>query len=101
MDPWPIFNAVMAFIDPLVVFMVLVISEVIKRLIPADGVVGTSTLPPWVNRLMPMLPLVLGMVLICVKMKCLPNVDLMIKGLVSGAVAAYLYRTYKVMILGD
>lgn len=101
MDPYTLFSQIAAFVDPVVVFVTLIITEVVKRLIPNQGVVGTSTVPSWVGRLMPLLPLVLGMVLICVKMKCVPNVDLMIKGLISGAVAAYLYRTYKVMFLGD
>lgn len=96
-----LFSQIAAFVDPIVVFITMVITEVIKRLIPNEGVVGTSSVPKWVNRLMPITPLILGMLLICVKGKCLPNVDIMIKGLVSGAVAAYLYRTYKVMILGD
>jgi hypothetical protein len=101
MDPYTIYSAVTTFIDPLVVFMVLIFTEIIKRLIPYEGVMGTTQTPAWINRLMPITPLFLGIILICIKGRCYPNIDLMIKGFVSGGAAAYLYRTYKVMILGD
>jgi hypothetical protein len=101
MDPYTIYNTVTAFIDPLVVFMTLIFTEIVKRIIPYEGVVGTNQMPKWINRLMPLTPLFLGMILICIKGRCYPNVDIMIKGFVSGGAAAYLYRTYKVMFLGD
>ena len=101
MDPYTIYSFITNYIDPLVVFMVLILTEIVKRLIPYEGVIGTTQMPAWVNRLMPLTPLLLGMILICVKGKCYPNVDLMIKGFISGGAAAYLYRTYKVMILGE
>jgi len=101
MDPWTLFNQFSQYIDWLVVIVVLILTEAVKRLIPSGGVIGTPDVPKWIGRLMPFLPLFLGVGSILVKEACVPTGAILIKGFVSGGAAAYLYRTYKVTILGE
>ncbi len=106
MDMTNILAVIWAYVDPVVVGLVIVGMEVIKRALPTpEGAASKSEVSAGITRSLPLLALLLGIGFLYLKshLGCATNVFLsvvLIKGILSGAIAAYIYRTYKVSILG-
>lgn len=93
MDIWAM---IQQYVDPLTVFVALLVTELVRRFVPG----ATETGKP-VNRVMPFVPLIVGMVALGVQSPSWYPLTWAMKGLVSGAFASYIYRAFKVVILGD
>lgn len=93
MDIWAM---IQQYVDPLTVFVVLLVTEIVRRFVPGATEAGKP-----MNRALPFVPLVLGVVVLGIQTTPFYPLSWAVKGLVSGAFASYVYRAFKVVILGD
>ena len=81
------------------------ITQFIRWILPSPEGGGKFDVNPKLYRLLPLLPLAIATIIVIVKdgifSPTMPLGDSIIKGLLSGMFASYLYRTAKVMIFGD
>jgi hypothetical protein len=92
------------------VLIAVIITQIVKYFLPTPS---TSTLTPegrtttveagkWWTRLLPFCPILIGMISCCgIEWDGKFTFADGVKGFMSGALAAYLYRTTKVTILGE
>ncbi len=96
------------YIDPVAVLLAVIFTQLIKGVIPSPpGTASKWAVGPVVNRLLPYFPVAIGIGVIVIKdvwvcdgAKPMAYDDAIIKGMISGAAGAYLYRTAKVTLFG-
>jgi hypothetical protein len=95
----------MQLVDLPAVVLSVGITQFVRWKMPSPEGGGKFDINPKLYRLLPLLPLVIATIVVIVKdgifTPSMPLEDSIIKGLLSGMAAAYLYRTAKVMIFGD
>ncbi len=96
-----ILDLLKAYIDVGAVLLGVAVTQFIKWLLPTPIGGKTFDVSPFANKFLPAVPLIVGAVTVIIKDGAwTPTMRLdeaIVKGLVSGAVAAYLYRTAKVL----
>lgn len=100
-----IISLLVQYMDPYAVVIAFGFTEFIKRLLPTPpGGSKWEDVQGWTYRILPFIPLVLGMMVVMFKDAWItPTMkwdDALVKGMISGIAASYLYRTAKVTIFG-
>ena len=101
MDPTDILSIIQQSINVKAVVLAVVLTQVARYCLPSgDGTISAKVMG-WTNRLLPILPLVFGM-LFCGLLERDSSyvMEDLIRGVFSGAMASYSYRMVKVSILG-
>lgn len=104
-----------AYVDMRAVLIAVILSQSLKYFLPSpaqvtEGGMTTTDIPKsfmiesgkWWTRLMPFFPVLIGMVSCYFIDRVSPyTFAAAVRGFLSGALAAYLYRTTKVTVFGD
>jgi len=93
-----------SYVDPVAVLFAMTTTYMIKTLFFTDKATDTSSLRPGtlINRLFPILPILLaGVYTVVFGYKQFPAEFLVSKSIVSGTMAGYFYRTWKVSVKGE
>lgn len=105
MDFWTLLSQ---YMDGYAVIIAFGLSQFIKLFLPTPTQVGKKwsfAVGPIAYRLMPFLPLIIGIFVVMFKDAWIsPTMtwdDALVKGVVSGIAASYAYRTIKVSIFGE
>ena len=93
------------YMDGYAVLISVALTQLVKRLMPTPpGGSKWDDVTGWPYRLLPFVPLLFGVIVVMFKDAWVsPTMkwdDALVKGLVSGIAASYLYRTAKVTIFG-
>jgi branched-subunit amino acid transport protein len=95
------------YVDPVAVLISIIVTQLIKGLIPSPEGQGKWAVGPILNRFLPYIPVLMGIltiilkdVIVCNGAQPMAYDDAIIKGMISGAMGAYLYRTAKVTLFG-
>jgi hypothetical protein len=104
MDLGVIYDMLKAYLDAGAIALGLFLTQVIKGLLPTPAGGKKFDVGPIATRILPAIPVLIGAATVVVKDGWItPTMTLdeaVVKGLVSGAVAAYLFRTGKVSVFG-
>jgi len=99
-----ILTMIMNSIDVYAVIIAFAMTQFIKMLLPSPPGAGKMDVAPFYFRLLPIAPLVIGILVVLIKDGLIsPTMkvdDAIVRGLVSGIGASYLHRTAKVVIFG-
>lgn len=96
------------YMDGYAVVIAIGLTQLIKYILPSQTGEGKWSVKKEINRIMPFVPLILAIAVVLIKdhficngQTPVPWDDAIIKGMISGFAAVYLYRTAKVTILGE
>jgi hypothetical protein len=89
------------------VLIAIGLTQLIKFILPQDPTKGKWSVAPVLNRFIPFLPLAIAILIVIMKDRIICDGttplawdDTIIKGMISGFSASYLYRTTQVMVFG-
>ena len=88
-------------IDFAIVGMTIAVTQLLKYLLPTPAGGDLGDVHPTLNRLLPVVPLVLGIVFVIIFKPGLVWREYAKQGLIYGMLGAYFYRTAKVSFFGD
>lgn len=92
-------------IDTPALVLAVVLTQLLRWLLPTPTGGTKFDVNPKLYRLLPLLPLFIATVVVIVKdgiwTPTMKLDDSIVKGIVSGAAASYVYRTAKVVLFGD
>jgi hypothetical protein len=96
-----LWGTIQQFVNIPATIIAVVLTQGIKWYLPSPTAEKSFTLIPgfWMTRLMPLCPIILGMVG-CFLIEWGFTQPIAVKGVMSGIFAAYLYRTTQVSIFG-
>jgi hypothetical protein len=104
MDEWGFFSTAQQFIDPVAVIFAITACWLIKQIFFQEAGQASGFMRPgeiW-TRIFPAMPILLAVLYVVVTgYKSYTGNVLASKGIVSGAVAGYLNRAWKVVVLGQ
>ena len=104
MDEWGFFQTVQQFIDPVAIIFAVTICWLVKKwFFTADGEkIGGELAGTFWGRIFPSTPVLLATAFVLVSGWDTYTTNVLVsKGVISGAVAGYLNRTWKVTVLGE
>lgn len=104
MDEYTFLQTAQMFVDPVAVIFAITASQLLKSWFFTDKATDTKTLLPgtlW-NRIFPSVPILLACFYVIALNYKIYNINVLInKGIVSGAMAGFFFRTWKVAVGGE
>jgi len=103
MGEWAFLQTVQRFIDPVAILFAMTVTFILRRALfrkePIKGFIRPGT---FASRMFPVVPIFLATAfVVAMGYKISPKEFLISKGIVSGAMAGFFHRTWKVSVRGE